>query len=209
MRRRLQSNLGTLDEARLWAAQARAIKALEASLARGDARALIQMATGSGKTFTAVNLAYRLLKHASAKRILFLVDRNNLGRQTFNEFTHFEPPDEVRKFPALYNVQRLDENAINPASNIVITTIQRLFSMLKGEPDNEDGSAFETLAWRSEPPTVTYNGQIPPGNAAHKRANDGPPHHRRRAVLRLRHNRIGEGSRQSDGLPSLAARPQG
>ena len=167
LRQRLQRNLPPLAEARLWGAQARAIKSLEASFARGDARALIQMATGSGKTFTAVNLAYRLLKHAGARRILFLVDRNNLGRQTYDEFANFTPLDaDGRKFPALYNVQRLADNTINPASKVVVTTIQRLFSMLKGEADyhagNEDDSAFENPTWQGEPPTVAYNAQIPP-----------------------------------------------
>src|SRR5439155_9030218 len=111
-------------------------------------RALIQMATGAGKTFTAVNMAYRLLKFAGTGRILFLVDRANLGKQAEDEFANFEPPDDPRKFPALYTVQRLKSNAINPAAKIVITTIQRLYSMLKGEvefdADNEEGSGFDS-----------------------------------------------------------------
>ena len=166
LRRRLRSAMPALAEARLWGAQIEAIKSLEASFARGDQRALIQMATGSGKTFTAVNVAYRLLKHAGAKRILFLVDRNNLGRQTYDEFANFEPPDDARKFPALYNVQRLRDNAVNPAAKVVVTTIQRLFSMLKGEPDydagNEEDSAFDSPTWQGEAPTVAYNAAIPP-----------------------------------------------
>jgi type I restriction enzyme R subunit len=137
--------LPPLDATRLWKVQARAIASLEASLARADPRALIQMATGSGKTFTAVNIAYRLLKFGSARRILFLVDRGNLGKQTVDEFANFEPPDDARKFPALYTVQRLKTNAINPAAKVVITTIQRLYSMLKGDSEfdegNEEGSA--------------------------------------------------------------------
>ena len=63
--------LPELDESRLWKVQARAIRNLEESFARADPRALIQMATGSGKTFTAVNVAYRLIKFGGAKRILF------------------------------------------------------------------------------------------------------------------------------------------
>src|SRR3984893_7780101 len=102
------------------------------------------MATGSGKTFAAVNVAYRLLKFGDAKRILFLVDRGNLGEQTDKEFANVEPPDDPRKFPTLYTVQRLKTNSINPAAKVVITTIQRLYSMLKGEAgfdsDNEEGS---------------------------------------------------------------------
>ena len=144
-----------------------AIRNLEESFADADPRALIQMATGSGKTFTAVNVAYRLLKFGGAKRILFLVDRGNLGKQTEDEFANFEPPDDPRKFPTLYTVQRLKTNSINPAAKVVITTIQRLYSMLKGEAEfdagNEEGSAFDSAKpWQGEPPDVVYNAGIPP-----------------------------------------------
>ena len=156
-----------LDESGLWSVQFRAIRNLEESFGRGDPRSLIQMATGSGKTFTAVNVAYRLLKFAGAKRILFLVDRSNLGRQTEDEFANFEPPDDPRKFPELYTVQRLRTNSINPASKVVITTIQRLYSMLKGDNEfdagNEEGSAFDSdTPWYGEPPDVAYNAAVPP-----------------------------------------------
>ncbi len=159
--------LPPLDESRLWSVQARAIRKLERSFADADPRALIQMATGSGKTFTAVNVAYRLLKFGGAKRILFLVDRSNLGRQTEDEFANFTPPDDPRKFPTLYTVQRLTTNAINPAANLVITTIQRLYSMLKGEAEfdagNEEGSSFDAAKpWRGEAPEVAYNAAVPP-----------------------------------------------
>ena len=166
LRARLRG-LPLLDECRLWKVQARAIRNLEESFRRADQRALIQMATGSGKTFTAVNVAYRLLKFASAKRILFLVDRGNLAKQTADEFANFEPPDDPRKFPTLYTLQRLKSNSINPAAKVVITTIQRLYSMLKGEvefdPGNEEGSAFDSARpWQGEPPDVAYNSAIPP-----------------------------------------------
>ncbi len=166
LRARLKS-LPELDASRLWKVQARAIDNLEESFAKAHQRALIQMATGSGKTFTAVNVAYRLLKFGGAKRILFLVDRDNLGKQAEDEFANFEPPDDPRKFPTLYTVQRLKTNSINPAAKVVITTIQRLYSMLKGEvefdPANEEGSAFDSAKpWRGDPPEVAYNAAIPP-----------------------------------------------
>jgi type I restriction enzyme, R subunit len=166
LRERLQY-LPSLDETRLWSVQARAIANLDQSFAKASSRALIQMATGSGKTFTAVNVAYRLLKFGGAKRILFLVDRGNLGKQAEDEFANFEPPDDPRKFPQLYTVQRLKTNSINPAAKVVITTIQRLYSMLKGEPEfdpgNEEGSSFDTAKpWLGEPPDVVYNDAIPP-----------------------------------------------
>jgi type I restriction enzyme R subunit len=166
LRSRLR-DLPPLDKSRLWKVQAQAIHNLENSLARADQRSLVQMATGSGKTFTAVNVAYRLLKFGGAKRILFLVDRGNLGKQAEDEFNNFEPPDDSRKFPTLYTVQRLKSNSINPAANVVITTIQRLYSMLKGDTEfdegNEEGSAFDSAKpWKGEPPEVVYNAGIPP-----------------------------------------------
>lgn len=166
LRARLKE-LPALDETGLWKVQGKAIRKLEQSFGKAAPRALIQMATGSGKTFTAVNTCYRLLKFASAKRILFLVDRSNLGKQAEDEFATFEPIDDPRKFPQLYTVQRLKSNSINPAAKVVITTIQRLFSMLKGDTDfdseNEEGSAFDSAKpWKGEPPEVVYNTGIPP-----------------------------------------------
>ena len=166
LRARLKA-LPPLDESGLWNVQTRAIRNLEDSFARANPRALIQMATGSGKTFTAVNIAYRLLKFGGARRILFLVDRGNLAKQTEDEFANFEPPDDPRKFPTLYTVQRLKTNSINPAAKVVITTIQRLYSMLKGDPEfdsgNEEGSAFDSARpWQGDPPDVAYNSGIPP-----------------------------------------------
>lgn len=167
LRGRIRHQLPELDETGLWSVQAQAVKNLEGSLAKAAPRALIQMATGSGKTFMAVTECYRLLKFGEAKRILFLVDRGNLGKQAEDEFANYEPPDDPRKFPQLYTVQRLKSNAINPAAKVVITTIQRLFSMLKGEPEfdpaNEEGSGFDTAKpWQGEPPQVAYNSAIPP-----------------------------------------------
>ncbi len=149
----------------LWDAQIEAIRGLEQSLGEARPRALIQMATGSGKTYTAVNFIYRLIKFAGAKRVLFLVDRNNLGKQTLKEFQDYRTPDDGRKFTELYNVQRLTSNTIDPVNKVVITTIQRLYSMLKGEElpeDLEEQSWFE-LDSGADPVerTVEYNPAIP------------------------------------------------
>jgi len=100
-------------------------------------KALIQMATGAGKTFTAATFVYRLLKHADAKRILFLVDTKNLGEQAEQEFMTFQPNDDNRKFTELYNVQRLSSSYIASDSQVCISTIQRLYSILKGEELDE------------------------------------------------------------------------
>ena len=122
----------------LWDCQIEAIKNTEKSFAESRPRAVIQMATGSGKTYTAVSSAYRLIKLANARRILFLVDRNNLGRQARREFEQYITPDDGRKFSELYNVQHLTSNTLDPVSRVCITTIQRLYSMLRGEPEFDD-----------------------------------------------------------------------
>lgn len=154
-----------LDNPRLWSVQAEAITKLEGSLAANRPRALVQMATGSGKTFTAVNACYRLVKYAGAKRILFLVDRTNLGRQTLNEFQQFVGPSGL-KFTDEFTVSHLRKNTVATSAKVVITTIQRLFSILKGEPDipeeNEDDSLFEAEgALPTKPVEVAYNPAVP------------------------------------------------
>src|SRR5947209_4259550 len=102
-------------------------------VAENKRRSLVQMATGSGKTYTAANLVYRLIKLAGARRILFLVDRGNLGDQTLKEFQQFVTPDDGRKFTELYNIQHLQSSKLDLVSRVCISTIQRLYSMLKGE----------------------------------------------------------------------------
>ena len=145
--------------------QKEAITNLEESFALSKPRALIQMATGSGKTFTAVSFVYRLIKFAKAKRILFLVDRNNLARQTKNEFNQYITPDDGRKFTDLYNVQHLNSNVFDPVTKVCISTIQRVFSMLKGDEDLdatlEEQSFFDGYADTEPVKEVTYNSKIP------------------------------------------------
>ena len=115
-----------------------AIAGLEQSFAEAQPRALIQMATGAGKTLTACAFTYRLIKHAGARNVLFLVDRANLGRQALAEFHQFVTPDTGRKFTELYNVQHLTSNHLDPVARVTICTIQRLYAMLRGEELNED-----------------------------------------------------------------------
>ena len=164
LRARLK-HMPLLIEEKLWPAQIKAIGNLEDSLAHGRPRALIQMASGGGKTFTACNFCYRLIKHASANRILFLVDRNNLGRQAKGEFEQFSTPEEHRKFTELYNVQHLKTNKLDPVSKVCITTIQRLFSMLKGEeeldPEIEAKPLGSLESLIRKPVPVSYNPAIP------------------------------------------------
>lgn len=154
-----------LDKAGLRDCQIDAIEGLESSLANDKPRALIQMATGAGKTFTACTFSWRLLKYARAKRILFLVDRNNLGDQTLKEYQNYDPPGSGRKFTQTYIVQHLHSNRIDADAKVVITTIQRLYAMLRGEEMDEaaeESSAFET--WSNEEGElrpVSYNKDIP------------------------------------------------
>jgi type I restriction enzyme R subunit len=169
LRKRLREmpSTHTLNPAGLWQAQVEAITNLEQSFAQDKPRALIQMATGAGKTFTAVSFVYRLIKFAKAKRVLFLVDRNNLGRQAFKEFDQYRTPDDGRKFTELYNVQHLQSNTLDPVSKVHITSIQRLYSMLSGEPEfdpaNEENSLFEvgTALDSKAPKEVRYNPNLP------------------------------------------------
>ena len=145
--------------------QIEAITNLEESFAKDYPRALIQMATGSGKTYTAVSFAYRLIKRAKAERILFLVDRSNLGRQTLKEFQQYTTPDDGRKFTELYNVQHLTTNRIDDVSKVCIITIQRLYSMLKGESVFDEGIESESLfnlgSGNQPAAEVEYNPKIP------------------------------------------------
>lgn len=165
LRERLNTDMPTLEKGSLWNCQFEAITELEKSLAKANQRALIWMATGSGKTYVAVNSVYRLIKFANFKRVLFLVDRNNLGRQAFGEFDNYITPDDGRKFTDLYNVQHLSSNIIDDTSSVCITTIQRLYSMLKGETyfesDEEESSDFEQKTEDLPPQEVRYNPKIP------------------------------------------------
>src|SRR5271169_5299306 len=158
IRKRLQAMPPLLTE-RLRECQIDAITNLEASLAADRPRALIQMATGAGKTYTACVFSHRLLEHAKFRRVLFLADRANLVRQTRHEFEDFRPPGTGRSFTELYNVQRLGTAGLDKDASVVIATIQRVYSVLTGRElseEDEEKSAFETGG--SEPQrTVRYN----------------------------------------------------
>jgi type I restriction enzyme R subunit len=163
LRARLR-NLPPLFTEGLRPAQITAIRNLEISFADERPRALIQMASGGGKTYTACNFIYRLVKHAGARRVLFPVDRSNLGRQTLKEFQQFRTPEENRFFTELYNVQHMQSNKLDDVCKVCITTIQRLYAMLKGEeldPALEEQSGFETALLLKDPVPVGYNPKLP------------------------------------------------
>ena len=164
LRGRLQ-DLPPLDPAGLRACQTTAIRNLEQSFKADRPRALVQMATGSGKTYTAITSVYRLLKFADAKRVLFLVDTKNLGEQAEQEFQSYVPNDDNRKFTELYNVQRLKSGSIATSTQVAISTIQRMYSILKDEPldeSAEEGNPAERLVRGKDPLPVVYNKKIPP-----------------------------------------------
>lgn len=142
-----------------------AITGLEISLREDRPRALVEMATGGGKTIMAVAHAYRLLRYGKARRIVFLVDRRNLGIQARDAFRNWQTPDDGRKFGELYPVQLLSSNVIDPAAKVVITTIQRLYSMLRGDEEfdseREDVSGWEAGGGSEEEMPVAYQPKIP------------------------------------------------
>lgn len=163
LRRRLL-DLPDLQTEGLRECQVNAIRNLETSFKQNRPKALIQMATGSGKTFTAITAIYRLLKYAKAKRVLFLVDTKNLGEQAEQEFMAFVPNDDNRKFTELYSVQRLKSSYIATDSQVCISTIQRLYSILKGtELDEklEEENPNERKWQPKEIPPIEYDGKMP------------------------------------------------
>lgn len=133
------------------------------SLAQDKPRALVQMATGTGKTLMAANLCTELIETGKAKRILFLVDRDNLGKQAEGEFQNFDVPGDGRKFTDLYNVHRMRSNKVKESDKVCISTIQRVYSMLTGkelDETEEERSAFEGNL-NIRPAETAYNSDVP------------------------------------------------
>ncbi len=163
LRGRLQL-IPLLNPAGLRDCQIAAIENLEASFKADKPLALIQMATGSGKTYAAITSVYRLLKHADAKRVLFLVDTRNLGEQAEQEFNIYVPNDDNRNFTELYNVQRLKSSFVAKDSQVCISTIQRMYSLLKDEPMDEAAEELNPaeMVQPKLPLPVVYNPRIPP-----------------------------------------------
>ncbi len=157
-------NLAELPTSGLRDCQINAIRNLEKSFKENRPRALVQMATGSGKTFTAITFVYRLLKFTNARRILFLVDTKNLGEQAEQEFMAYQPNDDNRNFTSIYGVHRLKSKYIPGDNQVYISTIQRLYAVLKGQ-DLEESAEEENPNERWQPkevPPVEYNTKLPP-----------------------------------------------
>ena len=136
------AGLPSLQKKGLRDCQYEAVTELEKSFKSGQNRALMVLATGAGKTYTACLAAYRLLSYTPMRRVLFLVDRNNLGKQAEGEFGTFRLTENGDAFNTIFTVNRLRSSSIPSDSNVVISTIQRLFSFLRGDTiednDNDD-----------------------------------------------------------------------
>lgn len=152
-----------LAEAGMRDAQIEAVTGIEKALRNQQfSRSLVQMATGAGKTFTAVTESYRLLKWGGFNRVLFLVDRNNLGDQTLGEFQNYRTPDDGRRFTELYNVGKLTRAGMPDSTKVAISTIQRVFKVIKNEavPEGDDSSLDDFIP--AAPVEVAYNAALPP-----------------------------------------------
>lgn len=148
------AGLPTLTKKGLRDCQYEAVTELEKSFRSGQTRTLMVLATGAGKTYTACLAAYRMLSYTPMRRVLFLVDRNNLGKQAEGEFGTFRLTENGDAFNTIFTVNRLRSSSIPSDSNVIISTIQRLFSFLKGEDieDNEDDDENEPTEEVTLPP---------------------------------------------------------
>lgn len=158
-------HLPPLDAPGLRPCQREAIEGVEASLRAGRPRALVSMATGAGKTYTACALAHRLLSPpVRMGRILFLVDRANLGAQAKQEFDGFAPAGSGLLFREEFPIQHLRSRALDRDAKVIISTVQRLHAALRGqeldEAEDERGG-FERAPDEMER-AVAYNPDIPP-----------------------------------------------
>jgi len=164
LRRRMTEDMPTLITTGLRDCQTDAITKLEESFKKNKPKALIQMATGSGKTFTAITFIYRLLKNVRAGKVLFLVDTKNLGEQAEGEFRSYIPQDDNRLFPELHGVVRLNSSFVPQDCQVYISTIQRLYSILKGtelDESAEQENPNELKSFTKEAMPVVYNEKIP------------------------------------------------
>lgn len=155
-------NLPALDETGFRKCQINAINNLDTSFANNRPRALVQMATGAGKTYTAITCVYRLLKYGKMNRVLFLVDTKNLGEQAEREFLAYTPNDDNRSFSQLYNVCRLKSSYIPQDVHVCISTIQRMYSILKGEELDESEEETPLSSDDKQTKEVVYNESYPP-----------------------------------------------
>lgn len=142
--------LPRLEKRGLRDCQYRAEMKFEESIKSGEKKSLAILATGSGKTYLACLASYRLLNYTTAKRVLFLADRNNLARQAKSEFSTFNRTENQEEMSSLYTIERLKKNT-DIKADIVISTIQKLFAVLTGEQlTNEESEDAEDERYGAE-----------------------------------------------------------
>lgn len=139
-----------------------AITELEKSFRAGQDRALMVLATGAGKTYTACLATYRMLNYTPMKRVLFLVDRNNLGKQAEGEFGTFRLTESGDPLNTIFSVNRLKSANVKEGDQVVISTIQRLFSLLTGQPIEDNDDDEEATEDVNGTVTLPPNPNLPP-----------------------------------------------
>ena len=161
LRHRL-TKIPCVENKKLRKVQEEAINNLLSSFAKDKPRALVQMATGSGKTMMAVNLCNDLIDKGKAKRILFLVDRFNLGEQTEQEFQNFEVPRDGRKFTELeYSIAESMGKDLAQATSAKVSVPTKLKEVVQIQKiPKEQKSGFEQK-FPSKPVEVKYNPKFP------------------------------------------------
>lgn len=119
--------------------QRKAILAVERGLEEGKHELLLAMATGTGKTRTCIGLCYRLLKTKRFRRVLFLVDRNALGKQTADAFKDLRL-ENLQTFTDIFDVKELADLRPARETKLQIATIQAMVKRVLG-PFNDAGEA--------------------------------------------------------------------
>ncbi len=122
-----------------------AIRAVENTIKSGASTALIAMATGTGKTKTAIAMVYRLLKSERFRRILFLVDRSALGVQATDDFCDVRL-ENLNTFADTFEVLGMEQNKPpkpnpNDDTKVHVATVQGLVKRIlyPGDNDNKPG----------------------------------------------------------------------
>jgi type I restriction enzyme R subunit len=126
--------------------QRRAIEATEAAIAAGQRELLLAMATGTGKTKTCIALIYRLLKTGRFRRVLFLVDRSELGIQAANAFKETRM-ESLQSFADIYGIKELDEREAESDTKVHIATVQAMVQrlLLGNEEDRPTVDTYDLI----------------------------------------------------------------
>ena len=116
--------------------QQEAIAAVEKAIGKGQRHILLAMATGTGKTRLAIALMYELLRRKRFRRILFLVDRNALGRQTLDSMSTTDTSGFL-KFDEVFPVADLAKKFPEATDRVQVATVQAMIRRVFDDPDAE------------------------------------------------------------------------